>query len=87
MSTKTRVLAVISFFGALCLAFYLGTRWGPPSVDVISVQSPNSEPRSTVTPTHIMDVDKSIHQGNGEQETFGEGELLISAFCDWKTNP
>ncbi len=33
MSLRTRILAV-GAFGALYLAFYLGTRWGPPLLDV-----------------------------------------------------
>jgi len=34
MSLRTRVLAVVGALGALCLAFYLGTRCGPLLLDV-----------------------------------------------------
>jgi hypothetical protein len=79
MSIRTEVLAILGFFGALYIAFYLRTRWGPPLRDVDYFYSSTSQATWKAT-KRSMDVEPIYTpSASWEEEYYGDGNLFYSS--------
>jgi hypothetical protein len=73
MSIRTRVLAVIGAFGAVYLALYLRTRWGPPLLDAGYAPSATFKQAWGIT-QESMDALPTLTPSAWIEENYGDGK-------------